>query len=100
MIPFRDFNSGEVHGYIGRNIGAEEPKYLVPSGFPKSEYLFGGFELREQKPKVGLLVESPLAAMKVAPARFSGLCCLRLESIRRTDSDSHPDCKGVDLPAR
>ncbi len=69
MIPIRDVD-GQLYGYCGRDISHNpEVKYLFPSGFSKSRFLFGAFELCTfgQLPlRRVYLVESPLCVMKFA----------------------------------
>lgn len=69
LVPFRD-PDGTLYSYMGRAIEGE-PKYLIPSGFPKSRFLFGSYELKSgtfgQIPlKYVFLVESCWTVMKFA----------------------------------
>jgi hypothetical protein len=69
MLPFTD-PAGVLGGYMGRATEGE-PKYLIPSGFPKSQFLFGADVIKAGK--FGQLplrfvygVESPLCALRYA----------------------------------
>jgi DNA primase len=50
MIPVKDVH-GVLYGYLGRHTGDTQdhtsPKYLFPSGLPKSRFLFGAAELKQ-----------------------------------------------------
>lgn len=63
LVPFQDLD-GTLFGYMGRAVEGE-PKYLVPTGFPKSRFIFGAHQLKGMH-KVVWVVESPFAAMKLA----------------------------------
>lgn len=96
MIPIKSLE-GVLYGYLGRSIhGAstspasqtdtDTPKYLFPPNFPKSRFLFGAHELREeihqgrhgkdaQQAKVLYLVESPFCVMKFAMYGLPAVSC-------------------------
>ena len=81
MIPVRDVD-GQLFGYLGRctTVSSSEevertPKYLFPRDLPKSEFLFGAYELRQHLLSLGtgrsvyqhvFLVESPFCVLKFA----------------------------------
>jgi DNA primase len=75
MVPFRRFEDGAVMGYMGRDISeAPAVKYLVPTGFPKSNFLFGAVELKQKAPvKVRFVVESPFCVMKFRQLGFDAV---------------------------
>jgi len=71
MIPFREFETGELAGYLSRNIGevtADRPKYRMPAGFEKSRFLFGSWEIKQTAGKLPVkvlfVVESPFTVCK------------------------------------
>jgi len=73
MLPVRDLE-GVLYGYLGRSVdhtskpdSSHTAKYLFPKNLPKSKFLFGAYELREQSPvKVLYVVESPFCVLKFA----------------------------------
>jgi DNA primase len=83
MIPIKDVE-GHLHAYLGRSISdmhthADNPKYIFPRDFPKSQFLFGAYELRQHLASRGggrsvyqhvFLVESPFCVMKFAMLGF------------------------------
>lgn len=79
LIPFKDLD-GKLWGYTGRMPEPKEgeAKYLIPSGFPKSRFIFGLRELVHERKFVNgawvpllpgkkvYLVESPFTVLKFA----------------------------------
>jgi len=79
LIPFKSHIEGTIFGYLGRDIHEDtQVKYLIPSGFPKSRFLFGAHELCTSSPlplRRVYLVESPFCVMKFAMYELPAVSC-------------------------
>lgn len=77
MIPFKN-PASDLFGYLGRGIQPEDdqPKYLIPAGFPKAKFLFGADVIQAGMfgpvplRRACYLVESPFCVMKFASMGF------------------------------
>lgn len=79
-IPIRETHTDQLIGITYRSlIPNYKPKYLDPTGYKKSEHLFGTWmdmDRDKKNPKRVVLCEGPLDAIKVWQAGFNGRAIL------------------------
>lgn len=71
MIPVKGMD-GEVYGYLARTPEPKEgeSKYFFPKNFPKSQFVFGGWEMKGETHKLVYAGESSWMVMRFAMMGF------------------------------
>lgn len=89
VFPIHD-EGGELVAYAGRTMDGREPRYLFPTGFPKSQVIFNlhrAVEFAARQGGVVIVVEGFFDCMKVHQAGYGNVVALMGASLSDRQSE-------------